>query len=374
MATFSRQALGQVVRRRREAADLTQAELGAEAGYGAGAGVSISRLENGQLLPGPAKLAGIARALGLTVDELEAQAAERTAAAAAEVAAMANADPARGGGAPGSARRSPAPRPSSGGGAPPGQKELNQRSEAVTAETAERARVITELSEAYNEQYDRAREGFLLPFDELGARLEGATRLDPALVGDETSDDAAASLGGPPIADGVALARPGVLGGRVGTVGAAGVVLAGLALMPAAALLGGGLVWMVRRDRKQRQELAAQLDQAEAALAATQPGMAALASALPRAAATLDYVATHGGHALDRWIDQLGPEPPSFAALDAADQRSYQAFLEVATAQLAVATFDFAGLLTTTGTERDQLVQRCDQVLSQAQATVEAHV
>lgn len=371
MATFSRQALGQVVRRRREAAGLTQAELGTAAGYGAGAGVSISRLENGQLLPGPPKLAGLARALDLTVDELEAQAAERTAAVAAEVAAATSLD----GGAPasglGSARLPRGPRPSSAGGAPPGQKELNRRSEAVTAQTAERARVITELSEAYNQQYDRAREGFLLPFDDLGARIEGAARLDPALVRDETSDDAAASLGGPPIADGVALARPGLLGGRVGTVGAAGMVLAGLAVMPAAALLGGGLVWMVRRDRKQRQELAAQLDEAEAALEATRPGVEALEAALPRATATLDYLATHGGHALARWIDQLDSGPLS---LDAPDQRSYQAFLEAASAQITVATFDFSGLLTTTGAERDQLVQRCDQVLSQAQATVEAHV
>lgn len=346
---------------------MTQVGLGTEAGYGAGAGVSISRLENGQLLPGPEKLGGIAKALGLTLEELEAQAVEQTNSAPARAAAPVEPPS----GSPG------VPRPASGGGsAPPGQKELNRRSEAVTGETAERARVLTELSEAYNEQYDRARAEFLLRFDELGARFDGAPRLDPAVIRDESTDDAAASPPGAPApaADGFALARPGVLAGRAGTVGAAGIVLAGLALMPAAALLGGGLVWKVRRDRKQRQELAAQLDEAEAALEATRPGIEALEQALPRATAILDYVATHAGHAVKRWVAQLEPGPATWEALDETERQRYQELLEVASAQITVATFDFQSLLTTSGSERDQLIQLADDVLTQAQATVQAHV
>lgn len=360
MAPFSQQALGQVVRSLREQAGKTQAELGAEAGYGAGAGVSISRLENGQLLPGPARFAGVAEALGLTVEQLEAQAAEHTAAIAAAPPPPVGAVGAMG-------------TPSSGASAPPGQKELNRRSEAVTAETAERARRITELSEAYNEQYDRARAQFLLPFDGLGARLGGASRIDPALLQDESvGDDEPVGLvpGTPSLVE-----RAGkVASGRVGTVGIAGLALAGIAVLPAAALLGGGLVWKVRRDRKQRAELAAQLDEAEAALAATKPGIEALESVLPRATATLDYVATHGGHALARWSDQLGTAPTAWASLADADQRHYEAFLEVASAQVTIATFDFQGLLTTTGSERAQLIQHADEVLTRAQQTVEAHV
>jgi transcriptional regulator with XRE-family HTH domain len=357
VAPFTQQALGQIVRRRREQAGKTQAELGAEAGYGAGAGVSISRLENGQLLPGPAKLAGIAQALGLTVDELEGLAAEHTAAVAA---------------AP------PPPVPASGASsdgasAPAGQKELNRRSEAVTAETAERAQRITELSESYNEQYDRARAEFLLRFDEMGARLDGAPRLAPELLEDESTagDEPATSLAEVPS---LRERAERVASGRAGTVGIAGLALAGIALVPAAALLSGGLVWKVRRDRKQRAELAAQLDDAEAALVATRPGIEALESALPRATATLDYVATHAGHALVRWSTQLGPEPMVWASLDEADRRRYEELIEVAAAQISVATFDFQGLLTTTGVDREHLIQLADEVLTQAQATVQAHV
>ena len=373
VAQFSQQALGQVVRDLREGAGKTQAQLGDEAGYGAGAGVSISRLENGQLRPSHEKLAGIATALGLTLEQLEARAAQQTEAIAAAPPPPA---PAAGFGAGvGAAAWAPSPgAPAAGrGGAPPGQKELNLRSEAVTAETSERARVITELSEAYNAQYDRARSAFLVPFDELGARLDGAPRLDPAHLEEGSADegDAAASLGaGPSLRE----RAERLASGRASTVGIAGLALAGIALMPAAALLGGGLVWKVRRDRRQREELAAQLDEAEAALAATRRGIAALEAALPRATATLDYIATHGGHALGRWLAQLGPDARSFASLDPADQRRYQELLEVAGAQVAVATFDFQGLLTTTGAERDQLVRLADEVLSLAQATVEAHV
>jgi transcriptional regulator with XRE-family HTH domain len=361
--SFSQQALGLVVRGLREHEGLTQAELGSNAGYGAGAGVAISRLENGQLLPGPEKLEGIARALGLTVEQLERRAAEHAAAVAA-----APPPPAGAPGAPGGSL------PSDGAAAPPGQKELNLRSEAVTSETSERARVITELSEAYNQQYDRARESFLLPFDELGARLDGAPRLDPAQLQDESAvgDEPPASVA----------AAPSVLRGRVealasgraGTVGIAGLALAGIALMPAAALLGGGLVWKVRRDRRQRQELAAQLDEAEAALAATKPGVVALEAALPRATATLDYIATHAGHALRRWAAQLEPGSTTLASLDPADQQRYQELFDVATAQITIATFDFQGLLTTTGRDREQLIQLADEVLTEAQATVQAHV
>jgi transcriptional regulator with XRE-family HTH domain len=43
---YSLTALGQVIRDLRVSKGLTQDQLGSEAGYGAGAGVSISRIEN----------------------------------------------------------------------------------------------------------------------------------------------------------------------------------------------------------------------------------------------------------------------------------------------------------------------------------------
>src|SRR6187401_260748 len=77
---YSREALGQVIRELREARAhrLSQEELGRKAGYRTGAGVSMSRIENGMTRPGPKRLEGIARTLGLTVRELETRGAQRS--------------------------------------------------------------------------------------------------------------------------------------------------------------------------------------------------------------------------------------------------------------------------------------------------------
>ena len=77
---YSREALGQVIRELREARapKLSQEELGRKAGYRTGAGVSMSRIENGMTRPGPKRLEGIARTLGLTVRELETRGAQRS--------------------------------------------------------------------------------------------------------------------------------------------------------------------------------------------------------------------------------------------------------------------------------------------------------
>src|SRR5229473_3064565 len=63
-------ALGQVVHDLRRKKGWTQEKLGREAGYQSGAGVSISRLENGRLKPTPERFEGIAKALGLFSDAL----------------------------------------------------------------------------------------------------------------------------------------------------------------------------------------------------------------------------------------------------------------------------------------------------------------
>ena len=61
---YSPEALGQVIRELREARTpkLSQEELGRKAGYRTGAGVSMSRIENGMTRPGPRRLEGIATA------------------------------------------------------------------------------------------------------------------------------------------------------------------------------------------------------------------------------------------------------------------------------------------------------------------------
>ena len=170
-----------------------------------------------------------------------------------------------------------------------------------------------------------------------------------------------------------------LLGGGTLAAGGAGVaggtmVLAGIVAAPAAILFAGGLLWMAKRNRKQQQELAAQLDEAEAQLAATSPGFRALQDILPRASETLDYIATHAGHALNRWEDQLGPGSMTWDSLGQADQQRYQDFIDIAAAQLTIVTINVQGLLTTRGSDRDQLIQLADEVLTQSQDAVKAHV
>ena len=77
---YSPAALGQVIRELREARTpkLSQEELGRKAGYRTGAGVSMSRIENGVTRPGPKRLEGIATTLGVTVQELETRGAQRS--------------------------------------------------------------------------------------------------------------------------------------------------------------------------------------------------------------------------------------------------------------------------------------------------------
>jgi uncharacterized glyoxalase superfamily metalloenzyme YdcJ len=151
-------------------------------------------------------------------------------------------------------------------------------------------------------------------------------------------------------------------------------VLAGIVAAPAVILFGGGLAWMVKRNRKQRQEFDAQLGEAEARLVATRPGIEALQDILPRAAVTLDYIATHAGHAVNRWEDQFGSGRVAWDSLGQAEQRRYQDFVEIAAAQIAIVNFNFEGLLITNGSDQDQLIQLADEVLTQSHDIVKARV
>lgn len=419
MTDYSNEALGQAVRGLRERNGKTQEELGREAGYGAGAGVSISRLESGLLRPGTERFAGIAKALGLKPEELEARAAKQT----AEDVAAGDADAARGGGAGGGGV-------SDGARASRGSKELKDLARRIQHEIDERTTVIEKLSEEFNKQHDRARDEFFMRFVDVAALVEGAPQPDPTQLQDDDVADAdavaayrlrsnanglrkllaggaggavagaavgsAAAYGAFVAAVSFGTASTGAaisgLSGVVGTnaalallgggtlaAGGAGVaggtmVLAGIVAAPTAILFAGGLLWMAKRNRKQQQELAAQLDEAEAQLAATEPGYRALQDILPRASETLEYIATHGGHALNRWKDQLGPGPMTWDSLGQAEQQRYQSFIDIAAAQLTIVTINVQGILTTRGDDQDQLIQLADEVLTQSQDAVKAHV
>lgn len=415
MTDYSNEALGQVVRGLRERNGKTQEGLGREAGYGAGAGVSISRLESGLLRPGTERFAGIAKALGLKPEELEARAAKQT----AEEVAAGDADAARGGDA--------------GGGASDGaraSKELKDLARRIQHEIDERTTVIEKLSEEFNKQHDRARDEFFMKFVDVAALVEGAPQPDPTQLQDDDIADAdavaayrlrsnanglrkllaggaggavagaavgsAAAYGAFVAAVSFGTASTGaaisglsgvvatnaafaLLGGGTLAAGGAGVaggtmVLAGIVAAPTAILFAGGLLWMAKRNRKQQQELAAQLDEAEAQLAATEPGYRALQDILPRASETLDYIATHAGHALNRWKDQLGPGPMTWESLGQAERQRYESFIDIAAAQLTIVTINVQGILTTREDDQDQLIQLADEVLTQSQDAVKAHV
>ena len=68
---YTLETLGQVIRQHREAKGLTQEQLGIAAAYShASAGVSISRLEGGNLAPRADKLVAIAKALDVPWEAL----------------------------------------------------------------------------------------------------------------------------------------------------------------------------------------------------------------------------------------------------------------------------------------------------------------
>ncbi len=182
------------------------------------------------------------------------------------------------------------------------------------------------------------------------------------LSGVAATNAALALLGGGTLAAG----GSGVAGGTM--------LLTGIVAAPALLLAVGGLVWMVKRNQKQQLELAARLDEAEAEIAATRPGFEALVDILPRATHTLDYIATHAGHALGRWASQLPPPPTEWQSLGELERRRYQDFIEIAASQLAVVTINVQGLMMLRGTEREHLIEFANEVLVQAQNVAETLV
>lgn len=399
-------ALGMVIRERREAKvpRMTQEQLGKDAGYGHGAGVSISRIESGMMYPGPDRLKGIATALGISLRQLEKEAAKRT----EELAAK------HGG---------------SGGAADPGRdgESLKDRAKRIQQEIERRTTLITEASAAFNAAHDRARDNFFLQFvavaggihgapqpdqsafeanDRAGAASDGATRIRltsygiaHALAAGAGGAAAGAAVGGTaaygvfigavslgtastgaPIAGlaGVAAtnAALALLGGGTLAAGGAGVaggaaVLADIVAAPAVLLGIGGLVWMMKRNRKQQSELAAKLDEAEAQLAATRRGFEALAeNILPRAEQILDYIAVHAGHALKRWADRIGPRPLDWTTLSPAETQTYQEFIDIAASQLAAVTINFESIMVSRDQDREKLIGLAEDILDQADSTV----
>ena len=153
MTDYSK-ALGQVVQDLRKEKGLTQVQLGHAAGYTGGAGVSISRLENDLLLPGPELFAGVARELGISTDKLDALAKER-----AKILQSAIRD-----------------------------VSIKDRVARIGRENEGRKQLVTAL-EAFYEARDRAKDDFLMRFREIAARVDGPPQPDPTPLGGDDIPD-----------------------------------------------------------------------------------------------------------------------------------------------------------------------------------------
>lgn len=387
-------ALGQVVHDLRSKKGWTQEKLGREAGYQSGAGVSISRLENGRLKPTPERFEGIAKALGLFSDAL-AELVEET---------------------------SRKPESSIGG----GSVSTEQRAARVQREVDGRKQLVTDLGQAFNDAHDRAKDDFLMRLVEIAARVDGAPPPDPTqLVGDDITDGdeveaevvygieftkfgvaqaLAATAGGAAVAASAAYptftaavagsaasavaaipgptsvaATNGFLAAlRVGTPAERGSASAGrTALLTGLALSALGttaILMMQQRNRQQQRELTAKLDEAEAELAESQPHVEALRELMPEATEILEYIAVHAGHALNRWDAHIGRGPREWQSLSGAEQQRYQDFVEIAAAQLAVAAMDFENLMTERGGELERATAVAHEILTQARKTITSHV
>jgi transcriptional regulator with XRE-family HTH domain len=416
---YSPAALGQVIRELREASTprLSQEELGRKAGYRSGAGVSMSRIENGVTRPGPRRLEGIANTLGVTVRELETRGAQRSA------------EPGRTDGAQPRADASPGPTATF----TPGRdrESTKDRMRRIQGDFDRRNTQAVTGGLAFNAAHDRARDDFFMelvssarsitgipapsaPADvnahhalDLSPTAEAALRRQVAAHGitatlasgagaaaadDEADHESAysavvaAAMLTPvpsetrhpdPRAGATARATRALLGGGTTHAGATGIaagtaLLAGFVASAASPLIAAGtLAWLARRSRRQNDRLRIELDQAEANLVATQRGFDAVMDILGRATEPLSYIALHASHAHRRWQSQLPASPIHWSDLSDDQQRQYHAFVEVAACQVCVDSINMTELLAAPSEQQARLIQVADDILTLAQRQVE---
>lgn len=387
MPEYSPEAMGEVIRDLRKKRKLTQEELGTRAGYQGGAGVSVSRLESGQMEPSEERFVEIARELDVTREELVALAGART-----DLLRSASAG---------------------------GIVSVSDRIARIERVKEARRQLVKDV-EALNIASDRAKDDFLLRFHEIAGRLDGAPSPDPrnlatdqpphedeaaveaalqiqftrfgveqALAGtarpapgDARSGDSAfeaftslVSLGSFPLGSILSNLRIGAAfkalqktTGMRPTLGAAGGIAAVVGIAAGAAV--GWHKATAKRSSKQQKDLA----EAEAEIAQTQPAVDALRDLIPKATETLDYIAVHASHALSRWEAEVGGEPRGWGSLSASEQQRYYDFVEVAAAHLAVVTMRLDDLLTTRDDDLERAKALADEVLAQSRDVITSHV
>ncbi|RYF60605.1 MAG: XRE family transcriptional regulator [Comamonadaceae bacterium] len=405
---FTSADLGAVIKQRRLRREppMTQKALGEAAGYGEGpgAGVAMSRIENGSSSPREDKLERIAAALDVSVPILlgEARAHRRL----VEDGTIGGDD------------------------GPTKQRSLKAQARALHRLVEKRAAQVTESADRFNAAHDRARDDFFVPFFDVASHLVGAPTLPPsdddappeaagpaedvAEAKIQTSSrllssalaGAAGAAAGAPVGGAVAYgaftaaaslgtastgtaiaslsgaastnATLAFIGGGSLATGGAGVaggttVLAGMVAGPVALLAIGGVLMMARRNKQKEIKLQAQLEKAEHDLDATAPGFEALLFALQETTALLEYIAIHGAHAYQRWVDALESRR-AWDDLSIAEREAYEKFREVAGAQVSVARVNFGAYLTLRGPELERFLEETETVLQMATKQVKSLV
>ena len=372
---YSKEAIGAVIRRHRTRFGLSQEELGRQAGYQSGAGVAISRIESGQIAVGSARLAQLAEALGVTVDQLTAE--SRAATSSSDAATTA---------ANGSARSSAAV----------GNETLRKRRARVELRVKQRQEVLDGGLSALKDRRQSAEDGFVLPFIAVAREIDGAPHVDvPERANvDPVAPDEHGRTGvelarfdvaellrlaqplqhiGAPLGqaaqlttlklvarfgtastgrtiqalhgvvrDRAVLAQLGLGSKASGGFGIRGgnFVLNAVGVAPAVLLAVGGGAAMYQATRLQA------VAEAEAELDASQDRFDAVSRALQRSAAVLDEIAVFATRRLERWQRDL-PEgrPMNWEDLTESQHRDYNDFITLVACFLAVAALDLNQLL-----------------------------
>jgi transcriptional regulator with XRE-family HTH domain len=347
------ESLGQIVKNLRKEKGLTQTQLGRDAGYKGGAGVTISRIESGQLEPSPERLEGIARVLGVSPDELIALAESDSNSPPATLTA-----------------------------------EYHDFARAQTLATNEfllrlreiAARLLevkpTDLTELTNHGVpagdDEAAEAtYRLVFTRVGVEIALA-----AQAGIPVADSATGDAGYAAFIE--AVARGALSGVTVAVQAKGNAPLKGLhAAMDLgrnpAAPLPDVLHILGRLTSRLKPEDRTLLRPAPAWLLNAAPFVRPLLEILPNATDILDYIATHAGHALARWETGLKPGPLEWSSIGEHDRQRYMEFVEIAAVLLVVANLP-RDLATSRGDDLKRATLFAGEALSRARRIVTSYV
>lgn len=396
---IANRALGAVIKKHREAAGLSQERLGVRAGYGAGAGVSISRIESGETRPRKERLRKIASVLGVSLEKLEEEAA-RDPLNSEQV---------------------------------PTERDLKAEFHQLNQDIETRAEQVRAAGEDYTHAHAKAFVHFVQEFFQAASEIRNAELFEwqtpdqivktsnAEAVGTEESVRAArlgiaealratsaavaggtagAAAGGAAAAatftivasagtastgaaisslTGVAAynATMAAIGGGALAAGGAGMaggaaVLASLVAGPAALAGVAGIALYLRRNaQKRRAEMLDKVESLRRDFRSKETAVKYLLQDLEEATIVLEYVATHGAHALKRWIKGLGELPKDWADMDAADQESYGHFLTIAAYVNRIEAIPFEAYLTVANDSVESVHVASRELLTMARSHIE---